>query len=51
MIIDPKGTGILFFEYCRIKKLVEKANKGRHIFWLFENVASMPTEYRLEINK
>ncbi|XP_018313252.1 DNA methyltransferase 3 isoform X2 [Mycetomoellerius zeteki] len=48
---DPKGTGILFFEYCRIKKLVEKANKGRHIFWLFENVASMPTEYRLEINK
>ncbi|KYM83238.1 DNA (cytosine-5)-methyltransferase 3B [Atta colombica] len=48
---DPKGTGILFFEYCRIKKLVEKANKGRHMFWLFENVASMPTEYRLEINK
>ncbi|XP_011707925.1 PREDICTED: uncharacterized protein LOC105462763 isoform X2 [Wasmannia auropunctata] len=48
---DPKGTGVLFFEYCRIKKLVEKANKGRHMFWLFENVASMPTEYRLEINK
>ncbi|KAG5341150.1 DNM3B methyltransferase, partial [Acromyrmex charruanus] len=48
---DPKGTGILFFEYCRIKKLVEKANKDRHMFWLFENVASMPTEYRLEINK
>ncbi|KAG5311145.1 DNM3B methyltransferase, partial [Acromyrmex insinuator] len=48
---DPKGTGILFFEYCRIKKLIEKANKDRHMFWLFENVASMPTEYRLEINK
>ncbi|XP_028049660.1 uncharacterized protein LOC105830581 isoform X2 [Monomorium pharaonis] len=48
---DPKGTGVLFFEYTRIKKLVEKANKGRHLFWLFENVASMPTEYRLEINK
>ncbi|XP_011876208.1 PREDICTED: uncharacterized protein LOC105566647 isoform X2 [Vollenhovia emeryi] len=48
---DPKGTGVLFFEYCRIKKLIEKANKGRHMFWLFENVASMPTEYRLEINK
>nr|ASM42032.1 Dnmt3b [Pogonomyrmex barbatus] len=48
---DPKGTGVLFFEYCRIKKLVEKANKSRHMFWLFENVASMPSEYRLEINK
>ncbi|XP_070517519.1 DNA methyltransferase 3 isoform X1 [Cardiocondyla obscurior] len=48
---NPKGTGVLFFEYCRIKKLVEKANKDRHVFWLFENVASMPTEYRLEINK
>ncbi|XP_071643314.1 DNA methyltransferase 3 isoform X2 [Temnothorax longispinosus] len=48
---DPKGTGILFFEYIRVKKLMEKANKGRHMFWLFENVASMPTEYRLEINK
>ncbi|TGZ50747.1 DNA (Cytosine-5)-methyltransferase 3B, partial [Temnothorax longispinosus] len=48
---DPKGTGILFFEYIRIKKLLEKANKGRHMFWLFENVASMPTEYILEINE
>ncbi|EZA48382.1 DNA (cytosine-5)-methyltransferase 3A [Ooceraea biroi] len=48
---NPKGTGILFFDYCRIKKLLNKANKGRHLFWLFENVASMPTEYRLEINK
>ncbi|EFN74862.1 DNA (cytosine-5)-methyltransferase 3A [Camponotus floridanus] len=48
---DPKGTGILFFEYCRIKKLMKKANKDRHLFWLYENVASMPSEYRLEINK
>ncbi|KAG7207015.1 hypothetical protein KM043_000904 [Ampulex compressa] len=48
---DPNGTGILFFEYCRIMKLVKQANKGHHLFWLYENVASMPTEYRLEINK
>ncbi|XP_029165493.1 uncharacterized protein LOC114936461 isoform X2 [Nylanderia fulva] len=48
---DPRGTGILFFEYCRIKKLMTKANKNCHLFWLFENVASMPSEYRLEINK
>ncbi|KZC12603.1 DNA (cytosine-5)-methyltransferase 3B [Dufourea novaeangliae] len=50
-LYDPKGTGVLFFEYCRIMKLVKKLNNRRHMFWMYENVASMPTEYRLEINK
>ncbi|XP_068971944.1 uncharacterized protein [Bombus flavifrons] len=50
-LYDPKGTGILFFEYCRIKDLLKKVNNECHLFWLYENVASMPTEYRLEINK
>ncbi|PBC27185.1 (cytosine-5)-methyltransferase [Apis cerana cerana] len=48
---DPRGTGILFFEYRRVLKLVKKLNNERHLFWLYENVASMPSEYRLEINK
>ncbi|XP_076640893.1 DNA (cytosine-5)-methyltransferase 3C-like isoform X1 [Halictus rubicundus] len=48
---DPRGTGILFFEYWRLLKLVKKLNSGRHLFWLYENVASMPSVYRLEINK
>lgn len=48
---DPNGTGVLFFEYCRIMKLVKKMNNGRQLFWMYENVASMPTEYRLEMNK
>ncbi|XP_011138454.1 uncharacterized protein LOC105182605 isoform X2 [Harpegnathos saltator] len=48
---NPKGTGILFFEYIRILKQLKKSNKGHHLFWLYENVASMPTEYRLEMNK
>ncbi|KAG9435492.1 DNA methyltransferase 3 isoform X1 [Apis mellifera carnica] len=48
---DPRGTGVLFFEYRRILKLVRKLNNERHLFWLYENVASMPSEYRLEINK
>ena len=48
---DPKGTGVLFFEYCRILELVKKINNDRHLFWMYENVASMPSEYRLEINK
>ncbi|XP_020290668.1 uncharacterized protein LOC109858126 isoform X2 [Pseudomyrmex gracilis] len=48
---NPKGTGVLFFEYKRIRKLIKKYNKDRHMFWLFENVASMPTQFRLEINR
>ncbi|OAD62475.1 DNA (cytosine-5)-methyltransferase 3B [Eufriesea mexicana] len=48
---DPNGTGILFFEYRRILELVKKKNNKRRLFWLYENVASMPSEYRLEINK
>ncbi|XP_043512966.1 uncharacterized protein LOC122530237 isoform X1 [Frieseomelitta varia] len=48
---DPKGTGVLFFEYSRILDLVKKINNKHHLFWFYENVASMPTEYRLEINK
>ncbi|XP_014478590.1 PREDICTED: uncharacterized protein LOC106746476 [Dinoponera quadriceps] len=48
---NPKGTGILFFEYIRILKQLKKHNKGHHLFWLYENVASMPSEFRLEMNK
>ncbi|XP_076394477.1 DNA methyltransferase 3 isoform X4 [Megachile rotundata] len=50
-LYDPNGTGILFFEYRRILELLKKINNGRHLFWMYENVASMPSEYRLEINK
>ncbi|XP_012282161.1 DNA (cytosine-5)-methyltransferase 3A [Orussus abietinus] len=48
---DPNGSGILFFEYCRIKDLLIKANNDRHLFWMFENVASMPSKFRIGINK
>ncbi|XP_048511546.1 DNA (cytosine-5)-methyltransferase 3A-like [Athalia rosae] len=48
---DPNGTGVLFFDYCRIKELVTKANKDRHLLWFFENVASMPSKDRLTINE
>ncbi|XP_076760900.1 DNA methyltransferase 3 [Xylocopa sonorina] len=50
-LYDPKGTGVLFFEYLRILNLLKRVNNRRHLFWLYENVASMPTEYRSEINK
>ncbi|XP_044014997.1 DNA (cytosine-5)-methyltransferase 3A-like [Aphidius gifuensis] len=48
---DPNGTGVLFFEFCRIKKILETLNIDRHLFWMFENVASMPEEYKQDINK
>lgn len=47
---DPNGTGVLVFEYCRIKNFLEKHN-GHHFFWLFENVASMPSKYRNDITQ
>ncbi|XP_043279842.1 uncharacterized protein [Venturia canescens] len=47
---DPNGTGVLFFEYSRIKNFLE-AHNGQHFFWLFENVASMPSKYRNDISK
>lgn len=37
---DPSGSGILFFDFIRIKQLVHKHNPG-HFFWIYENVASM----------
>ncbi|UYV82350.1 DNMT3A [Cordylochernes scorpioides] len=38
---DIEGTGILVMEFYRILKLVEKCNRGHHLFFLYENVASM----------
>ena len=48
---DPNGTGVLFFDFVRVRELIEKNNRGRHFFWMFENVASMPSKYRVEINE
>lgn len=44
--LDPKGTGILFYEFLRIKTVLEKR---KFIFWAFENVASMNVEHRDKI--
>lgn len=44
------GTGTLFFHFYRVLKSVQNFNVGRHLFWLFENVASMKSEYKKEIS-
>lgn len=50
-LYDPTGTGKLFFDFFRVLKAVQLANKGRHVFWLYENVASMPQEYKSTITR
>lgn len=43
---DPSGTGKLFFDFYRIMMTVKLHNKRRPVYWMYENVASMPQEYR-----
>ncbi|KAJ8683874.1 hypothetical protein QAD02_019666 [Eretmocerus hayati] len=48
---DPGDTGVLFYDYHRIRGLVTKHNKERHLFWFFENVALMPVQARRKIRE
>ncbi|GAB1603055.1 DNA (cytosine-5)-methyltransferase 3B [Argonauta hians] len=48
---SEEGTGILFFEFCRILSLVQRLSKDRHVFWLYENVAAMKTTYKAIISR
>ncbi|XP_067143227.1 DNA (cytosine-5)-methyltransferase 3A-like isoform X2 [Centruroides vittatus] len=50
-LYDPSGTGKLFFDFFRVLRAVQMANKGRHLFWLYENVAAMPVEYKAIITR
>lgn len=45
------GTGILFFEFYRVLNIVQKLCKDRHVFWLFENVTAMKSEYKAIISR
>ncbi|GAB6031377.1 DNA cytosine-5,-methyltransferase, variant 2 [Chamberlinius hualienensis] len=45
-LYDPTGTGKLFFDFFRILRAIQLNNNNNHLFWLYENVASMPHEYR-----
>ncbi|ESO93261.1 hypothetical protein LOTGIDRAFT_119453 [Lottia gigantea] len=46
------GTGILFFDFVRILEIIRKLqDKQRHLFWLFENVASMKLEFKKVISR
>ncbi|KAJ8686711.1 hypothetical protein QAD02_022505 [Eretmocerus hayati] len=45
--VNPKRRGL----DARLRRYVTKHNKGRHFFWLFENVASMTNQSRAKITK
>nr|XP_018899094.1 PREDICTED: DNA (cytosine-5)-methyltransferase 3A-like isoform X3 [Bemisia tabaci] len=50
-IYDATGTGVLFFDFFRILQFLKTNNDCRHLFWLFENVTSMPKDYRKVITR
>ncbi|KAL5008110.1 hypothetical protein ScPMuIL_013691 [Solemya velum] len=40
------GTGILFFYFYDVLKTIQNLCRDRHVFWLYENVASMKLQYK-----
>ncbi|CAC5368096.1 unnamed protein product [Mytilus coruscus] len=42
---DFSSTALLFFDYFRILRCLQNLSDGHHVFWLYENVASMKREY------
>lgn len=51
MLIDPTGTGNLFFKFWSIKGELLELYKDTRLFWFYENVASMSADDRGMINK
>ncbi|XP_014670897.1 PREDICTED: uncharacterized protein LOC106811707 isoform X2 [Priapulus caudatus] len=46
------GSGVLFFEFYRILKCIQQSNpSNRHLFWLYENVVTMPADCKATISK
>lgn len=52
LFVDATGTGTLFFDFYRVLKTVQRGNgEKRHLFWMFENVAAMPRQYKQTISR
>lgn len=51
-LLDPEGSGILFFEYVRCLNVARlSADPERPFFWMFENVLSMKLIERARISR
>ena len=51
---DLNGHSLYFFDFVRVRDLLQidlaEKNEYRHVLWFFENVASMPVNYRERIS-
>ena len=47
----PEGSGVLFFDFYRVLRDLQALNGSTHLFWLYENVASMRCAYRAVISR
>ncbi|XP_034231386.1 DNA (cytosine-5)-methyltransferase 3C-like isoform X2 [Thrips palmi] len=52
LLYDPDGTGILFFEFIRIRNYLNAAamEGGYEFFWLFENVTNLDADTLQDMN-
>lgn len=50
---DPDGTGILFFDFIRIREFLkaEAKYKGHEFFWMFENVTNLDLSTLEDLNR
>lgn len=46
IVVFTDGSGVLFFHFYRVKTILQSVNGPTHLFWLFENVASMKLIHR-----
>jgi len=51
-VLDPLGSGILFFEFYRILDILQKysISQNYEFFWLFENVSNMEIKQKNKIS-
>lgn len=49
--LDPNGNGPLVDEFIRVLNMIQENQPDHHVFYVFENVASMPIPVRDAINK
>ncbi|CAN8029221.1 unnamed protein product, partial [Ixodes persulcatus] len=50
-LYDCSGSGALFFDFHRLLRAVQLANRGHHLFWVYENVAAMPRDCKRTISR
>jgi len=50
-VFNLGSSAMLFLDYYRVLTCLQKFSNNRHVFWLYENVASMKKEYNDVISR